>query len=382
MADSYVKLPAFGDAHFAAPVATVVALPTTDPPNTVRLVTATYILYYYTGSAWAAVNSGGSGTFTTIALSADTNQIVLGTTNTTTITQAALSGNRTFTLPNANSNPVQPDTGAANNFLTAIAATGVISKAQPAFSNLSGTALVAQGGTNSVAALNNNRVMVSVTGAIVEASAITASRALVSDTNGIPVAAAATTTTEIGYVNGVTSAIQTQFTGKEASITSGTTAQFWRGDKSFQTLSVAAVTAMTAGTTPATGAIGEVLTATQSSVTTTNVGSTGAYGYVISLSVTAGIWQAWGVVQFQENGATLTGGLQAGITTSTTGSGINALETVLLNGLISSTTDAIASTPLQTLNISGTTTYYLNTKFSYSAGTPKHAGTITFRRIG
>ncbi len=43
-----------------------------------------------------------------------------------------------------------------------------------------------KGGTNSTTALNNNRVMQSSSGAIVEASAITASRALKSDANGIP----------------------------------------------------------------------------------------------------------------------------------------------------------------------------------------------------
>ena len=42
---------------------------------------------------------------------------------------------------------------------------------------------------------------------------ITASRALVSDSNG-DVSAATTTSTEIGYVNGVTSAIQTQLDAK------------------------------------------------------------------------------------------------------------------------------------------------------------------------
>ena len=41
----------------------------------------------------------------------------------------------------------------------------------------------------------------------------TASRALVSDSNG-DVSAATTTSTEIGYVNGVTSAIQTQLDAK------------------------------------------------------------------------------------------------------------------------------------------------------------------------
>ena len=69
---------------------------------------------------------------------------------------------------------------------------------------------VANGGTNSSTALNNNRVMKSAGGAIVEAAAITANRAVVSDANGIPVHST-TTDTEIGYVNGVTSAIQTQF---------------------------------------------------------------------------------------------------------------------------------------------------------------------------
>jgi len=51
---------------------------------------------------------------------------------------------RTFTLPNANSVAVQPDTGAANNFLTAISALGVVSKAQPNFTDLAGSATDAQ----------------------------------------------------------------------------------------------------------------------------------------------------------------------------------------------------------------------------------------------
>lgn len=74
---------------------------------------------------------------------------------------------------------------------------------------------VAHGGTNSSAALSNNRVIKSASGAIVEAAAITASRALVSDANGIPTHSSVTTT-EIGYVSGVTSAIQTQLNAKLA----------------------------------------------------------------------------------------------------------------------------------------------------------------------
>lgn len=64
-----------------------------------------------------------------------------------------------------------------------------------------------------------NRVAVNnSTGVLSDAAAITASRALVSDLNGIPTHSTVTTT-ELGYVGGVTSAIQTQLDAK-ASTTS------------------------------------------------------------------------------------------------------------------------------------------------------------------
>jgi hypothetical protein len=54
----------------------------------------------------------------------------------------------------------------------------------------SGTVSIAEGGTNSTAALNNNRVMVSSGGAIVERSALSASLPMKTDANGLPTAAA------------------------------------------------------------------------------------------------------------------------------------------------------------------------------------------------
>lgn len=77
---------------------------------------------------------------------------------------------------------------------------------------VTGVLPVANGGTNSSTSLNNNRVMQSSSGSIVEAAAITASRALVSDSNGIPTHTSVTTT-ELGYMSGVTSAVQTQLNG-------------------------------------------------------------------------------------------------------------------------------------------------------------------------
>lgn len=107
-------------------------------------------------------------------------------------------------------------TTAATGNLAAVELNGALAELQsdidgrePAITTLS----IAKGGTNSGTALNNNRVMQSSGSAIVEAAAITASRAVVSDANGIPVHAT-TTAAEIGYVNGVTSAIQTQLDAK------------------------------------------------------------------------------------------------------------------------------------------------------------------------
>ncbi|MEK6626205.1 MAG: hypothetical protein AABY86_14640, partial [Bdellovibrionota bacterium] len=48
--------------------------------------------------------------------------------------------------------------------------------------------------------------------------------------------------TEFNYLDGVTSAIQTQFSGKEPSIGTGATTTYWRGDKSWQTLNTTVVT--------------------------------------------------------------------------------------------------------------------------------------------
>jgi hypothetical protein len=81
----------------------------------------------------------------------------------------------------------------------------------------SGTLAVARGGTNSGATLNNNRVMQSTGGTIAEAAAITASRALISDANGIPTHSAVTSTT-LAFLD-ATSSVQTQLDAKVAKST-------------------------------------------------------------------------------------------------------------------------------------------------------------------
>lgn len=80
----------------------------------------------------------------------------------------------------------------------------------------------------------------SLTATGITVTGLTASRAVVTDASD-NLASSATTSTEIGFVSGVTSAIQTQLNAKEPTITVGTTAQYWRGDKTFQTLNTSVV---------------------------------------------------------------------------------------------------------------------------------------------
>jgi hypothetical protein len=49
--------------------------------------------------------------------------------------------------------------------------------------------------------------------------------------------ASSVTSTELGYLSGTTSSVQTQLSAKEPAITAGTTNQYWRGDKSWQSFS-------------------------------------------------------------------------------------------------------------------------------------------------
>jgi hypothetical protein len=87
-----------------------------------------------------------------------------------------------------------------------------------AYSKLNLTGNIVDADINAAAAIartkfangNTNRVVINnASGVMIDNSAITANRAIISDANGLPTQAL-TTATEIGYVNGVTSSIQTQ----------------------------------------------------------------------------------------------------------------------------------------------------------------------------
>lgn len=135
------------------------------------------------------------------------------------------------------------------------------------------------------------------------------------------------------------------------------------------------------GTAAAAGKIGEIITSSVAVATTTGVAATGVYGNVTSITLTTGDWQLTGVAGFQENGATLTTSLSAGLSTTTDGSSLGALDTGIFNALISSTSDLIATVPTLNVILAAPTTYYLNTRFFYTSGTPKHYGKLEARRM-
>jgi hypothetical protein len=103
-------------------------------------------------------------------------------------------------------------TGAISATDTVLEAFGKLQNQIDGKENTITTLPISKGGTNSGTALNNNRVMQSSGGAIVEAAAITANRALVSDANGIPVASLVSDTT-LGYLD-ATSSVQTQLNNR------------------------------------------------------------------------------------------------------------------------------------------------------------------------
>jgi hypothetical protein len=159
-----------------------------------------------------------------------------------------------------------------------------------------------------------------------------------------------------------------------ATYNSGTGDIGWSGD-------LDDLTALVAGGTAGAGKLGEVLSGTQAANTATGIGATGTWGSPVSLALSAGEWAIDAVAGMAENGAVLTTSLACGISTSGSGVGIGGFDYVELPYLVSGTADLQMRTPTLYISIAAPATYYLNTRFYYTAGTPQHRGTIRARRI-
>lgn len=180
------------------------------------------------GGTTTISNTGGSGTVTSVGVNTDstTSSVFANTTNSITGSPITGNGAMTLTLSNQSSNKflAGPTSGPAGAPVFRSVVSGDIptlnQNTTGTASNITGILLVANGGTNSNVALNNNRIMISASGAVVEQSALTASRALITDGSGLPITST-TTATQISFVD-ATSSIQTQLNGKAGSFTAGT----------------------------------------------------------------------------------------------------------------------------------------------------------------
>ncbi len=131
----------------------------------------------------------------------------------------SLGGTITLTGSGGTVTSITAGTGLTGGTITT---TGTIALAIPV--------VIANGGTNSTTALNNNRIMVSAGGAIVEAAALTNGQLLIGSTGAAPVAANITAGTGISVTNGAgtitiaaTTAGVTSVTGTANQVTSSPT---------------------------------------------------------------------------------------------------------------------------------------------------------------
>lgn len=132
-----------------------------------------------------------------------------------------LKADGTWTAPSGSGDVVGPASATDNGFVRFDGTTGKLIKDSAATivnADVNAAAAIAYSKLNLATSIVNADIAGAAAIALSKLAATTASRALVSDGSGF-ISAATTTATEIGYVNGVTSAIQTQLDAKVAKST-------------------------------------------------------------------------------------------------------------------------------------------------------------------
>ena len=146
--------------------------------------------------AQLAVTRGGTGQSTYTD-----GQLLIGNSTGNTLSKGTLTAGAGVTITNGNGTI----TIATDPATTTIAANSILN------SHINTSAAIAR---SKLASGTANRLVINTTGGVMaDAAAITADRALVSDTNGIPIQSAVTST-ELNYLAGTTSSVQTQLASK------------------------------------------------------------------------------------------------------------------------------------------------------------------------
>lgn len=319
---------AFGiDVLIAAQAARSVALEYTIPNPGNAVATATFALLELAQTFTAAQ------TFSTaVTISATTNQLVLGVTNTTTITSPAPAASRTYTIPDSG--------GAASFVMTA------------------GTQTIGGAKTFSSAVTVNpttNQIVLGVTNTTTISST----------------APAASRTVTLPDAGANSSFVLTQGT------------QTIAGQTTLSNVAGNPVHGTNTNDSAAAGFIGEYI---ESVTTSATPAATTVYNDATSISLTAGDWDISILFDFISNGATWTTficgvGTVAGNDATNISVGDSAAAFTIGSSSTSVTRISLV-VPSYRRSISGTTTFYLKANTTYSAGTPAYnRARISARRV-
>ena len=139
------------------------------------------------------------------------------------------------------------------------------------------------------------------------------------------------------------------------------------------------ITPIVDGTTPGAGQLFEVVYADNPTLTNTDVGATGDWGFAVTIALDPGRWEIQGVARLDEAGAVLTDSVAAAISDDPAGAAIQPYEFQQTSPFLVGQSIYLL-TPIVRFSIAANTTYYLNTRFFYSSGAPEHAGAIWAKR--
>ncbi len=149
------------------------------------------------------------------------------------------------------------------------------------------------------------------------------------------------------------------------------------------TSTIPALVGVTDGSAAASGIIGEVISGAQD--TYTNYTTTATYQNITSVTLTAGSWLISGQATYYANAATLTAGSDAifviGTTTASASGVAESKKAYVPQATLLGTSHESAAITSYVVNVSGTTTYYLNTQSTFTLGNPQFVGTISATRI-
>lgn len=207
---------------------------------------------------------------------------------------------------------------------------------------------------------------------------VTADRALQTGTSSV-LEASAVTKTELGYVSGVTSAIQTQITAKAGLVSPSFTTPVL-GVASATSLSFSSTSGIIGTTTNNNAAAGSVGEYIESVFSAQAAPTSSTYTDIANVSLTAGDWDV--SVMLNINAGTSATQIIAGITATS-----GAVSTGLVVGQNSSfiASSAVAQltavVPVYRISLAGTTTYYLKGNITYTGGGSQVNGRISARRV-